>query len=225
MNQSYLPKLKTGMGNMVRSFLLLCLFLSLSIGSFAQEKKSIYGYVKETDEQPLVGVNVKVKGTQNGTITDIDGKYTLNNVTPGQVIVYSMIGMTTVEKTVGNQPQINVVMKSGIEIDEVIVTGYQTQRKIDLTGSVSSLNSEQFMKTNPLSMEQALKGKIAGVQVMNNDGAPGGELPLRCVEPVLLQREALLFMWSTVFPSRSRMIRLTILWLPSLLMLLKAFLY
>lgn len=179
MNQSYLPKLKTGMGNMARSFLLLCLFLSLSIGNFAQEKKSIYGYVKETDEQPLVGVNVKVKGTQNGTITDIDGKYTLNNVTPGQVIVYSMIGMTTVEKTVGNQQQINVVMKSGIEIDEVIVTGYQTQRKIDLTGSVSSLNSEQFMKTNPLSMEQALKGKIAGVQVMNNDGAPGGGITIK----------------------------------------------
>lgn len=179
MNQSYLPKLKTGMGNMARSFLLLCLFLSLSIGNFAQEKKSIYGYVKETDEQPLVGVNVKVKGTQNGTITDIDGKYTLNNVTPGQVIVYSMIGMTTIEKTVGNQQQINVVMKSGIEIDEVIVTGYQTQRKIDLTGSVSSLNSEQFMKTNPLSMEQALKGKIAGVQVMNNDGAPGGGITIK----------------------------------------------
>ena len=56
------------MGNMARSFLLLCLFLSLSIGNFAQEKKSIYGYVKETDEQPLVGVNVKVKGTQNGTM-------------------------------------------------------------------------------------------------------------------------------------------------------------
>ena len=90
-----------------------------------------------------------------------------------------MIGMTTIEKTVGNQQQINVVMKSGIEIDEVIVTGYQTQRKIDLTGSVSSLNSEQFMKTNPLSMEQALKGKIAGVQVMNNDGAPGGGITIK----------------------------------------------
>ena len=179
MNQSYLLKLKTGIGNMARFFLLLCLFLSLSIGGFAQEKKSIYGYVKETDEQPLVGVNVKVKGTQNGTVTDIDGKYTLNNVTPGQVVVYSMIGMTTVEKTVGNQQQINVVMKSGIEIDEVIVTGYQTQRKIDLTGSVSSLNSDQFMKTNPLSMEQALKGKIAGVQVMNNDGAPGGGITIK----------------------------------------------
>lgn len=179
MNQSYLTKLKAGTGNMARSFLLLCMFLSLSIGSFAQEKKSIYGYVREIDEQALVGVNVKVKGTQNGTITDMDGRYTLNNVTPGQVIVYSMIGMTTVEKTVGNQQQINVVMKSGIEIDEVIVTGYQTQRKIDLTGSVSSLNSDQFMKTNPLSMEQALKGKIAGVQVMNNDGAPGGGITIK----------------------------------------------
>lgn len=179
MNQSYPTKLKADMRNKARSFLLLCVFLSLSIGSFAQEKKSIYGYVREADEQPLVGVNIKVKGTSNGTITDMDGKYTLNNVTPGQVIVYSMIGMTTVEKTVGNQHQINVVMKSGIEIDEVIVTGYQTQRKIDLTGSVSSLSSDQFMKTNPLSMEQALKGKIAGVQVMNNDGAPGGGITIK----------------------------------------------
>lgn len=179
MNQSYPTKLKADMRNKARSFLLLCVFLSLSIGSFAQEKKSIYGYVREVDEQPLVGVNIKVKGTSNGTITDMDGKYTLNNVTPGQVIVYSMIGMTTVEKIVGNQQQINVVMKSGIEIDEVIVTGYQTQRKIDLTGSVSSLSSDQFMKTNPLSMEQALKGKIAGVQVMNNDGAPGGGITIK----------------------------------------------
>lgn len=179
MNQSYPTKLKADMRNKARSFLLLCVFLSLSIGSFAQEKKSVYGYVREADEQPLVGVNIKVKGTSNGTITDMDGKYTLNNVTPGQVIVYSMIGMTTVEKTVGNQQQINVVMKSGIEIDEVIVTGYQTQRKIDLTGSVSSLSSDQFMKTNPLSMEQALKGKIAGVQVMNNDGAPGGGITIK----------------------------------------------
>lgn len=179
MNQSYPTKLKADMRNKARSFLLLCVFLSLSIGSFAQEKKSIYGYVREADEQPLVGVNIKVKGTSNGTITDMDGKYTLNNVTPGQVIVYSMIGMTTVEKTVGNQQQINVVMKSGIEIDEVIVTGYQTQRKIDLTGSVSSLSSDQFMRTNPLSMEQALKGKIAGVQVMNNDGAPGGGITIK----------------------------------------------
>lgn len=179
MNQSYPTKLKADMRNKARSFLLLCVFLSLSIGSFAQEKKSIYGYVREADEQPLVGVNIKVRGTSNGTITDMDGKYTLNNVTPGQVIVYSMIGMTTVEKTVGNQQQINVVMKSGIEIDEVIVTGYQTQRKIDLTGSVSSLSSDQFMKTNPLSMEQALKGKIAGVQVMNNDGAPGGGITIK----------------------------------------------
>lgn len=179
MNQSYPTKLKADMRNKARAFLLLCVFLSLSIGSFAQEKKSIYGYVREADEQPLVGVNIKVKGTSNGTITDMDGKYTLNNVTPGQVIVYSMIGMTTVEKTVGNQQQINVVMKSGIEIDEVIVTGYQTQRKIDLTGSVSSLSSDQFMKTNPLSMEQALKGKIAGVQVMNNDGAPGGGITIK----------------------------------------------
>lgn len=74
-----------------------------------------------------------------------------------------MIGMNTVEKTVGSQNRIDVLMDSGVLIDEVVVTGYQTQRKVDLTGSVSSLSSDQFMQTNPLSLEQALKGKISGV--------------------------------------------------------------
>lgn len=179
MNQSYLIKQEADTGRLVKALFLLCMLLTLSAGSFSQEKKNIYGVVREADEQPLVGVNVKVKGTQNGTVTDMDGKYALTNVAPGQILVFSMIGMTTVEKTVGNQQQINVVMQSGIEIDEVVVTGYQTQRKVDLTGSVSSLSSEQFMKTNPLSLEQALKGKISGVQVMNNDGSPGGGITIR----------------------------------------------
>lgn len=90
-----------------------------------------------------------------------------------------MIGMNTVEKTVGSQNRIDVLMDSGVLIDEVVVTGYQTQRKVDLTGSVSSLSSDQFMQTNPLSLEQALKGKISGVQVMNNDGAPGGGITIK----------------------------------------------
>lgn len=90
-----------------------------------------------------------------------------------------MIGMNTVEKTVGSQNRIDVLMDAGVLIDEVVVTGYQTQRKVDLTGSVSSLSSDQFMQTNPLSLEQALKGKISGVQVMNNDGAPGGGITIK----------------------------------------------
>ena len=90
-----------------------------------------------------------------------------------------MIGMYTVEKTVGSQNWIDVLMDAGVLIDEVVVTGYQTQRKVDLTGSVSSLSSDQFMQTNPLSLEQALKGKISGVQVMNNDGAPGGGITIK----------------------------------------------
>ena len=112
-------------------------------------------------------------------ITNENGEYTIKNVSPGQVTCFSMIGMNTVEKTVGSQNRIDVLMDAGVLIDEVVVTGYQTQRKVDLTGSVSSLSSDQFMQTNPLSLEQALKGKISGVQVMNNDGAPGGGITIK----------------------------------------------
>ena len=95
----------------------------------------------------VTGATVQVKGTHNGVITNENGEYTIKNVSPGQVLVFSMIGMNTVEKTVGSQNRIDVLMDAGVLIDEVVVTGYQTQRKVDLTGSVSSLSSDQFMQT------------------------------------------------------------------------------
>ena len=118
-----------------------------------------------------------------------------------------MIGMNTVEKTVGSQNRIDVLMDAGVLIDEVVVTGYQTQRKVDLTGSVSSLSSDQFMQTNPLSLEQALKGKISGVQVMNNDGAPGGgiTIKIRGASSITAGSSPLYVLWK-------------VLWLLSLLM-------
>ena len=169
MNLKDLNNLRADTEGRIKAVFLICMFVLVSAGGFAQNTKSISGTVREKgSNETVIGATVQVKGTHNGVITNENGEYTIKNVSPGQVLVFSMIGMNTVEKTVGSQNRIDVLMDAGVLIDEVVVTGYQTQRKVDLTGSVSSLSSDQFMQTNPLSLEQALKGKISGVQVMNN---------------------------------------------------------
>lgn len=180
MNLKDLNNLRADTEGRIKTVFLICMFVLVSAGGFAQNTKSISGTVREKgSNETVIGATVQVKGTHNGVITNENGEYTIKNVSPGQVLVFSMIGMNTVEKTVGSQNRIDVLMDAGVLIDEVVVTGYQTQRKVDLTGSVSSLSSDQFMQTNPLSLEQALKGKISGVQVMNNDGAPGGGITIK----------------------------------------------
>ena len=180
MNLKDLNNLRADTEGRIKAVFLICMFVLVSAGGFAQNTKSISGTVREKgSNETVIGATVQVKGTHNGVITNENGEYTIKNVSPGQVLVFSMIGMNTVEKTVGSQNRIDVLMDAGVLIDEVVVTGYQTQRKVDLTGSVSSLSSDQFMQTNPLSLEQALKGKISGVQVMNNDGAPGGGITIK----------------------------------------------
>ncbi|MCE8616938.1 TonB-dependent receptor [Bacteroides fragilis] len=180
MNLKDLNNLRADTEGRIKAVFLICMFVLVSAGGFAQNTKSISGTVRDKgSNETVIGATVQVKGTHNGVITNENGEYTIKNVSPGQVLVFSMIGMNTVEKTVGSQNRIDVLMDSGVLIDEVVVTGYQTQRKVDLTGSVSSLSSDQFMQTNPLSLEQALKGKISGVQVMNNDGAPGGGITIK----------------------------------------------
>lgn len=166
-------------GMIIKKMCLYTILLLVSAGISAQNTKTVTGTVKEANGETVIGATIMVKGTSSGTITDIDGAYTLSNVKEGQTLVFSMVGMETEERTIGSQSVIDVVMNSGITMEEVIITGYQTQRKIDLTGSVSSLSSEQMMRSNPFSVEQALKGKIAGVQVMNNDGAPGGGITIK----------------------------------------------
>lgn len=219
MNLKDLNNLRADTEGRIKAVFLICMFVLVSAGGFAQNTKSISGTVREKgSNETVIGATVQVKGTHNGVITNENGEYTIKNVSPGQVLVFSMIGMNTVEKTVGSQNWIDVLMDAGVLIDEVVVTGYQTQRKVDLTGSVSSLSSDQFMQTNPLSLEQALKGKISGVQVMNNDGAPVVELRLRFVEPVLLRQVVHLCMSSMVFLSLFRTILWKVLWLLSLLM-------
>lgn len=142
-------------------FLTLSLVQVTASNSYAQQAKSVTGKVTEESGQALHGVTVLVKGTTNGTITDADGVYTISSVPADAVLVFSFIGMKTQEIAVGDQTQINVVMRiSTIEIEEVVAIGYGTVTKKEVTGSVATLNTKDFNKgdmTNPMSL---IQGKV-----------------------------------------------------------------
>ena len=147
-------------------FIVLMLFLSAI--SFAQEK-TITGIARDGNNVPMPGVNVFIKGTDTGTQTDFDGKYSLT-AAPDDIIVFSFIGTKTIEKTVGTEDQINVIMEDDTDsLEEVVVVGYGTQKKSDLTGAVANVSSEELM-TQPVSNAfQALQGKAAGVDITSSE--------------------------------------------------------
>jgi len=126
------------------------------------------------DGQPMIGVSISIKGTTKGAVTDIDGKYQLTLETGEDVLVLSYIGYQTQEVSVGDRTVVDVVMKQNVQtLNELVVVGYGTQRKSDLTGSVSSVRGSDLTKIPSQSAEQALQGKVAGVQVTTPSGAPG----------------------------------------------------
>ncbi|HHM20475.1 MAG TPA: TonB-dependent receptor [Bacteroidetes bacterium] len=151
-----------------------CLVLSLlfALPVYAQQIK-INGSVKDTEGIPLIGVNVLIKNTKEGTITDLNGKYELTAL-PTDTLQFSYTGYATEERPVNGQAAIEVVMAVASRLlDEVVVVGYGVQRKSDLTGAVSSVRAKELTKIPTPSVGQALQGKIAGVQVMAASGRPG----------------------------------------------------
>ena len=114
---------------------------------------------------PVIGANVMVKGTTNGTITDMDGKFSLE-VDKNAILVVSYIGYANQEIKVGNQNTLSITMKEDAEaLDELVVVGYGTVKKSDLTGSVGSVSMEDVNKVGITSADRALQGQVAGVQV------------------------------------------------------------
>ena len=145
----------------------------------AQQNLSVSGVVTDaTDGSSLVGVSVQIKGTSSGTVTDIDGKYSLN-VPQGSTLVFSYIGMEKQEISVRSRV-VNVKMQSDARmLDEVVAVGYGTMRKSDLTGSVSSLSGDKLTESIVTNVDQILQGRVAGVQVQANSGAPGAVNSIR----------------------------------------------
>lgn len=125
----------------------------------------------------LAGVSVVIEGTTRGTISDIRGEYSLEDVRPENVIVFSFVGYVSQKVVVGSNRTINIAFVPELmSLEEVVVVGYGTQRKKDLTGSIASVSGDELEKSVSLSFDQALQGKIPGVQITQTSGAPGGNV-------------------------------------------------
>jgi len=142
------------------------------------QQMPITGTVTDNDNTTLPGVNIIIKGTNTGTVTNQDGTYQIN-AEPGATLVFSMVGFATKEFVVGNQQQINIkLLASENQLNEVMVVGYGSKNKSTFTGSAVTLNAEDLNESS-LSVANLLQGRAAGVQVTQNNGTPGAALSIR----------------------------------------------
>lgn len=140
---------------------------------------TISGIVTDTSGEPLPGVTVSIPGTSTGTATDMDGKYSIT-VDEGSTLIFSFIGFESQRIVVSSQNVVNITLSEDTaSLDEVLVIGYGTVKKSDLTGSVGSVDSELIHSRPLTNAADALQGRIPGVQVMNNSAAPGGNFSIR----------------------------------------------
>lgn len=155
-----------------------CLFFFST--TVSAQQNSVSGLVNDSRGESIIGVNVTVRGTTNGTVTDVNGSYELSGIENGSTLVFSFIGFTTQEILFTGQETINVLLKEDFEIlDEIVVIGYGSVRKEDLTGSVSVVKPDlggRGMAPNP---QDVLVGKIPGVQVVTSGGSPSGGATIR----------------------------------------------
>ena len=151
-------------------FTLLTLILTISL--YAQNA-TLKGVIVDETDTPLIGATVQVKGTSTGSITDFDGNYTIK-ANKGAVITFSYIGYKTQEIKFTGQPTVNIKMVPDNQtLDEVVVVGYGTMKRSDLTGSVASIAAKDVEGFKTSSVAGALGGQIAGVQITSTDGTPG----------------------------------------------------
>lgn len=157
----------------------ICLLSMMCLLAFSQGKQ-VKGVVKDATGEPVIGANVLVKGTTNGMITDFDGNFALDNVNPQDIIVFSYIGYVTQEVTVGNQTTFNIILKEDTEtLDEVVVVGYGTMKKSDLTGAVSSVSSEKLAARGTVRVEDALQGSVPGVNITQSNSRANGSFSMQ----------------------------------------------
>ena len=162
--------------------LLLILIATICATSVMAQTRTITGKVHDTNGEPIVGANIIVAGTSNGTITNFDGNYTLQLPEGANKIVVRFIGYTSQEITIGASNTYDVELKDeSTELGDVVVVGYGTTKKGDLTGSVANVTADDFNKGLVSSPEQLINGKVAGVQIMSNSGSPsaGSSIKIR----------------------------------------------
>ncbi len=165
----------------MKRLVFLVMFLPLSIALLAQQ--SVEGTVTDAKTgETLISVTVQIKGTTTGTITDLDGKFhlTSDQLTPKSILVFSYMGYTPVEEVLGDRKELDVKLsQSQVMMDELVVIGYGSAKKRDVLGAVSKVTSKDLNKMPVAGIDQALQGRVAGVQVTQNTGAPGEGVSVR----------------------------------------------
>ncbi|HEV8282671.1 MAG TPA: TonB-dependent receptor [Chitinophagaceae bacterium] len=151
-----------------------------SLFSYAQNRTVTGKVIDPKDKTGLAGVTVQIKGTTTGTVTDLNGNFRITVPSTESTLIFSYSGLGTQEITVGNQTSINVELSDKTtSMQEVVIIGYGSQRKSDLTGAVGSVKASQLQERPSASLNQALAGRVAGVQVNTNSGRPGGQTNVR----------------------------------------------
>jgi TonB-linked SusC/RagA family outer membrane protein len=170
--------MKSKISNLFKGIVFMLLW-TFSLCIYAQNI-TVTGVVKDVNGEPLIGVTIQVRGTTLGTVTDFDGRFSLPNVPSDATIEVSYVGMQGQTIPVNGRTFLEIVMQEDAEIlEEVVVVGYGTMRKRDLTGSVSSIKSQDIQRSAATSLDQAIQGKAAGVQVSQASSAPGGRVIIR----------------------------------------------
>ncbi len=171
--------MKKGLENFLSKFILFSfVFVLCTQVMHAQGARQISGTVVDVNSEPLIGANVKVAGEQLGTITDLDGKFTLN-VQPNSTLEVSYLGFESQTVQVGEQVSLEIILQESSEfLDEVVVIGYGSVKRRDLTGSMASVRSGDLKMAPVTTAAQALAGKAAGVNVIPQSGAPGADIKI-----------------------------------------------
>ncbi len=165
--------------NLWRGSLLFLLLIGFAVTSAYSQEKTVTGTVAAEGEGALPGVTIVLKGTAQGVVTNIDGNYTITVPGPDAVLVFSFIGLSEQEVTVGTQTTIDVTLESDVtSLNEVVVTGYASQRKQDLTGSVGVVKAEELVQMPQGNVTQQLQGRVAGVTI-TQDSRPGASAKVR----------------------------------------------
>lgn len=159
---------------------ILGLLLLVFVTNVAFGQRTISGTVVDSKtNEALIGANVLVKGSSSGTITDIDGAYSLDVRGQDVILVFSYTGYKEKEVSVGNQTEINVILEEGTLLDEVVVVGYGIQKKSVVTGAIASLKTKDLENVPSSRVEQALQGRVSGVTIAQNSGQPGSSSTIR----------------------------------------------
>jgi len=165
--------------NLFKSAIVLSILLTCHSFLFAQSV-SVKGIITDVEGEPLIGVNITEKGTGKGVISNVNGEYAINVSSQESVLIYSYIGFVTLEEKVADKATINVKLSTDTkQMNEVVVIGYGSVQRKDLTGAVSSVKGEELSKVPVQDVASALAGRLAGVQVNTSEGAPGASISIK----------------------------------------------